>query len=259
MPSSVLVSAGYSVVLATEAAEIRAAQKLRYQVFATELGAELESAGAALDVDRFDALCDHLIIRDDATGACVGTYRMLPPGRSPELYADGEFRLDRLAALRPELVETGRSCVHPDHRNGAVIGLMWAGIARYLHLAGHRWLAGCASVPLADGGLAAAATWGVVRAKHLAPDTHRVAPRNPWPVPAGVAPRPALVPPLLRGYLRLGAKVCGPPAHDPAFGTADFLVLLSLADTDPRYLRRFLGEQGPGAQGPGEQVSGEHG
>ncbi|MFG1920742.1 GNAT family N-acetyltransferase [Cryptosporangium sp. NPDC048952] len=240
MPSSVLVSAGYSVVLATEAAEIRAAQELRYQVFATELGAAINGPG--IDVDKFDALCDHLLIRDDATGTCVGTYRMLPPGRSAELYSDGEFHLDRLAALRPELVETGRSCVHPDHRNGAVIGLMWAGIARYLHLSGHGWLAGCASVPLADGGEAAAATASVVNAKYLAPAAHRVEPRNPWVGPVGAPARLSLVPPLLRGYLRLGARVCGPPAHDPAFGTADFFVLLSLADTDPRYLRRFLGE-----------------
>ena len=246
MPSSVLVSAGYSVVLATEAAEVRAAQELRYRVFATELGAAIyDSArdGRGLDVDRFDARCDHLLIRDDRTGACVGTYRMLPPGRSAELYSDGEFHLDRLDGLRPELVETGRSCVHPDHRNGAVIGLMWAGIARYLHLAGHRWLVGCASVPLADGGEAAAATWAVVRAKYLAPDVHSAEPKQPWYHPGEVAPRLSLVPPLIRGYLRLGAKVCGPPAHDPAFGTADFLVLLSLADTDPRYLRRFLGEE----------------
>lgn len=227
------------MVLATEPAEVRAAQELRYRVFADELGAEIDGSG--VDADRFDPLCDHLLIRDDRTGACVGTYRMLPPGRSAELYSDGEFRLDRLAALRPELVEAGRSCVDPEHRTGAVIGLMWAGIARYLHLAGHRWLAGCASVSLADGGKAAAATWGVVSAKHFASDAYRVEPRQPWPVRSDVAPRTSLVPPLLRGYLRLGAKVCGPPAHDPAFGTADFFVLLSLADADPRYLRRFLG------------------
>ncbi|GAA3386507.1 GNAT family N-acetyltransferase [Cryptosporangium minutisporangium] len=236
------------MVLATEPAEIRAAQELRYRVFADELGAELDGSGVEpIDADRFDPLCDHLLIRDDRTGACVGTYRMLPPGRSAELYSDGEFRLDRLAFLRPQLVEAGRSCVHPDHRTGAVIGLMWAGIARYLHLAGHRWLAGCASVPLADGGAAAAATWALVRAKHLASDAHRVEPWRPWAVEPGAAPRAAFVPPLLRGYLRLGAQVCGPPAHDPAFGTADFFVLLSLADTDPRYLRRFLGDTGSGA------------
>ncbi|TQS43250.1 GNAT family N-acetyltransferase [Cryptosporangium phraense] len=238
MPSPVVVSAGYSVVLATEPAEVRAAQELRYQVFGLELGAELEGVG--IDADRFDSLCDHLLIRDDRTGACVGTYRMLPPGRSAELYSDGEFRLDRLAHLRGELVETGRSCVHPDHRSGAVIGLMWAGIARYMHLAGHQWLAGCASVPLFDGGDAAAATWAVIRAKHLAPDSLRAEPLHPWPVREG-APKASMIPPLLRGYLRLGAKVCGPPAHDPAFGTADFLVLLSMADVDQRYLRRFLG------------------
>src|SRR5690349_1874417 len=92
-PSEVRAPA-YSVVLATEPAEIRAAQDLRYRVFADELGAELDGSGT--DADRFDPLCDHLLIRDDRTGDCVGTYRMLPPGRSGELYSDGEFRLDRL-------------------------------------------------------------------------------------------------------------------------------------------------------------------
>ena len=230
-------------MLATEPAEIRAAQQLRYQVFAAELGAQIDSIDS-VDSDRFDRLCDHLLIRDDRTGACVGTYRMLPPGRSAELYSDGEFRLDRLQYLRSALVETGRSCVHPDHRTGAVIGLMWAGIARYLHLAGHNWLAGCASVSLADGGAAAAATWELVKTKHLAPEQHRVEPWNPWPTETEGPPaaKASMIPPLLRGYLRLGAKVCGPPAYDPAFGTADFYVLLSLDDTDPRYLRRFLGD-----------------
>ena len=252
-PAAAAVSAtaaapGYSVLLATEPAEIRAAQRLRYQVFAAELGAQLEPRGGQIDEDHFDPLCDHLVIRDDRTGGCVGTYRMLPPGRSGELYSDGEFQLARLAELRPGLVEAGRSCVHPAHRTGAVIGLMWAGIARYLHLAGYRWLAGCASVSLADGGAAAAATWSLIQAKHLAPERRQVEPWRPWPVDAATGaalPRASVVPPLLRGYLRLGAKVCGPPAHDPEFGTADFFVLLSLDDADPRYLRRFLGGGSP--------------
>src|SRR6185369_3582480 len=100
-----------------------------------------------------------LVIREDQTGEVVGTYRMLPPHRSQQigrLYADSEFNLSSLRDLRSQIVETGRSCVHPDHRNGAVINLMWAGIARYLHLHGHRWLIGCASVPVADDGYAAA-------------------------------------------------------------------------------------------------------
>jgi putative hemolysin len=242
--SILAVAASYTLQVATDGAQVRAAQRLRYQVFADELGAKLPGApGGAVDADEFDALCDHLIIREEHTGEVVGTYRMLPPGRGDRLYADGEFDLAGLYQLRGSLVETGRSCVHPDHRAGAVINLMWAGIARYLHLHGYRWLAGCASVPLADGGETAASVWELAQRKHLVPPMWRVRPRNPWPVrPAGNgAAAHTDVPPLLRGYLRLGAWICGAPAYDPDFDVADFYVLLSLDRMHPRYLRHFLG------------------
>jgi len=236
----------YSILVAGEPDEVIAAQRLRYQVFAGELGATLHSPVTDLDIDEFDVVCDHLLIREDTTGEIVGTYRMLPPGRSPRLYADGEFDLAGLFELRDAIVETGRSCVHPDHRNGAVINLMWTGIARYLLLRGHRWLVGCASVGLADGGASAASVWAVVREKHLAPPRLRVTPRNPYML--GEAPTTdrrellAAVPPLLRGYLRLGAWIGGEPAYDPDFNCADFLVLLSLDRIGERYMKHFLGE-----------------
>jgi putative hemolysin len=234
-------TARYRVQLATEGEQVQAAQRLRHRVFAQELGATLHSGVLGLDVDVFDAHCDHLIITEDSSGQVVGTYRMLPPGRTGRLYSEGEFHLGSLAPLRDALVETGRSCVHPDHRTGAVINLMWAGIARYMYLSGRRWLAGCASVPEAD----ATAVWHQVRQRHLAPPALRVTPRNPWPVGAEAERRVAL-PPLLKGYLRLGAWVCGPPAHDPDFHVADLLVLLSLDRVDPRYLRHFLGDSSVG-------------
>ncbi|HVV19209.1 MAG TPA: GNAT family N-acyltransferase [Pseudonocardiaceae bacterium] len=235
----------YSLLVAQDGSEVRAAQRLRYQVFAEEMGASLHSPIDGLDIDDFDAYCDHLVVRDEQSGDIVGTYRMLPPDRAAEagrLYSDTEFDLTALAGLRGALVETGRSCVHPDHRSGAVVGLVWAGIARYMLLSGHSWLAGCASVPLADGGELAAGVWDVVRRKHFSPDDYRVAPRVAWDVDAAPRPAPPVVPPLLRGYLRLGAWVCGRPALDADFGVADFFVLLSLANVDQRYLKFFLGE-----------------
>ncbi|HEY0639099.1 MAG TPA: GNAT family N-acyltransferase [Pseudonocardiaceae bacterium] len=234
-------------------AELRAVQRLRHEVFAGELGARLTGPAPGLDGDDLDELCDHLVVREDATGEVVGCYRMLPPERAAaygRLYSDGEFDLRALDGLRPSLVETGRSCVHPDHRSGAVMSLMWAGIARYMLLSGHRWLVGCASVPLADGGVQARAVWSLVSARHLSPVAYRVTPHRPWDVAAAPAGR-AAVPPLLRGYLRLGAWVCGPPAHDPDFGVADFPVLLSTAGVDRRYLRFFLGETPVGEAAPG--------
>lgn len=235
----------YTLRIAADEAEVRSAQRLRHQVFAEELGATLRSPLAGHDIDSFDRYCDHLVVVDEDQGEVVGTYRMLPPTKAKacrRLYSDGEFDLGNLAPLRPALVETGRSCVHPDHRGGAVIGLMWAGLARYLQLTGHRWLAGCASIPISDGGVNAARVWRWASSRHLAPPRLRVTPHQPLPVGAPDTTAPVVVPPLLRGYLRLGAWVCGPPAHDPVFQTADLFVLLSLDRTDPRYLRHFLGD-----------------
>ncbi|MGW5430092.1 GNAT family N-acetyltransferase [Streptomyces sp. NPDC004059] len=233
----------YIVTLARDEDDVRAAQRLRHDVFAGEMGALLATPQPGLDVDAFDAYCDHLLVRDTGTGQVVGTYRLLPPERASvagRLYSEGEFELGALDPIRPGLVEVGRSCVHPDHRDGAVIGLIWAGIARYMVDRGHEWLAGCCSVPLADGGTLATATWERVRAKHLAPEEFRVRPLLPWipnaEAPAGHSELPA----LLRGYLRLGAWVCGEPAHDPDFGVADMYVLLSMRRVNARYLRHFL-------------------
>ncbi|MFG3265594.1 GNAT family N-acetyltransferase [Streptomyces bobili] len=234
----------YTVTLARDEADVRAAQRLRHDVFAGEMGALLTSAEPGLDADPFDAYCDHLLVRDADTGQVVGTYRLLPPERAAvagRLYSESEFDLTPLDGIRPGLVEVGRSCVHPDHRDGAVIGLIWAGIARYMVDNGHEWLAGCCSVPLTDGGTAAAGAWDRVRDKHLAPEEFRVRPLLPWvPQPDLAPPARTELPALLRGYLRLGAWVCGEPAHDPDFGVADLYVLLSMRRVNPRYLRHFL-------------------
>ncbi|WP_422736718.1 GNAT family N-acetyltransferase [Micromonospora sp. WMMD729] len=243
-----LTTSGYTLLIADDPTQVAAAQRLRHEVFATELGATLAPGAAGLDVDPFDAHCDHLIVREDSTGQVVGTYRLLPPGRTDRRYAESEFDLAALDPLRDDLVETGRSCVHPDHRSGAVINLMWAGLTRYLHLRGSRWLGGCASVPVDDGGRTVAGVWAQAQGRHLAPPPLRVRPLRPWFAEPAAALAPAAepaarvaVPPLLRGYLRLGAWICGEPSYDPDFRCADFYVLFSLDRMNPRYLRHFLG------------------
>jgi putative hemolysin len=242
-PETDLDTRRYSLLVARDNDEVRAAQRLRHQVFAEEMGATPHSLSEGVDADEFDERCDHLVVRDDRSGQIVGTYRMLPPEYADGgLYSETEFDLSAIADLRPALVEAGRSCVHPDHRNGAVVGLVWAGIARYMLLSGHKWLAGCASVPLADGGSYAAGVWNLVRGKHLAPEQYRVTPLNPWHPESVEAPPRAVLPPLLKGYLRLGTWVCGRPAHDPDFGVADLFVLLSMDRVDQRYLKFFLGQ-----------------
>lgn len=234
----------YSLLLTRDPAHVRAAQRLRHQVFAQEMGVALAGVEPGYDVDRLDGFCDHLIVCDGA-GAAVGTYRLLPPQAAVEadgLYADDEFDLAALAPLRPRLVEVGRACVHPDHRSGGVVALMWGGLIRYLYLTRNRYLGGCTSVSLADSGATAAAVWRLVESRYLEPEPRRVHPLRPWdPSAAPTLGRPSL-PPLLRGYLRLGARVCGAPAHDARFDSADFFTLLDAERLDRRYLRYLLGD-----------------
>ncbi|MFF2012509.1 GNAT family N-acetyltransferase [Streptomyces sp. NPDC058195] len=223
---------------------IRAAQRLRYRVFAQELGARLDTPVGGHDVDAFDDLAEHLIVTERTTGEVVGTHRLLPPGRPRGSYAETEFDLRGLLPVRSSMIEVGRSCVHPGHRGGAVIGLLWAGTARYALLSGRRYLGGCASVPLDDGGRAASAAWLASATAYMAPGGLRVRPHRPW-VPRGpgaAAPGHAALPPRLRGYAHLGARVCGAPAHDPQFGVADFFVLLDMDRLNRRYRRYLLGE-----------------
>jgi len=232
----------YEVRLATTENELAQAQRLRHEVFAGEWGASLEHTH--LDIDALDSWCDHLVVRELRTGSVVGTYRLLPPDRAAVAggcYAASEFDISSLNSIAGDLVELGRSCVHPRHRNGAVIGLLWSAVIRYLVTEGHNWLSGCTSVPLIDSGVQAASVWYQVSAKHLSPETYAVNPHRPWrPDPNSPVIRAAM-PPLLRGYLRLGAWVCGPPAHDPNFDSADFFMLLDLRRLTPRHRQHFLG------------------
>ena len=234
-----------SVGIASSAQQVREAQRLRYRVFVEEMGARLNTPEAGLDVDIFDAYCDHLLVRDDISNEVVGTYRILPPHQAKRigsLYSESEFDLTRLANLRQRMVEVGRSCVHPDYRNGGTITLLWAGLAEYMLKNGYDYLIGCASISMADGGHAAASIYRQASAKHLGPIEWRVFPRCPLPLAAlEQKDLEATLPPLIKGYLRVGAYVCGEPAWDPDFNTADLLLLLPLARMNPRYMKHFMG------------------
>jgi putative hemolysin len=229
-----------SVGLAGDDGERRAAQRLRWKVFAEELGAKLESAEPGIDQDIFDPYCEHLVVRDGAE--VVGTYRLLPPEGAKRIglyYAETEFDLTRLRGIRSRLVEVGRSCIAPGYRSGAVIALLWSGLARYMLAHGHGYLAGCASISMADGGQAAAALQRLE--EHLAPVEYRVLPRRRVPETRVSEKEKAVLPPLVKGYLRCGAWVCGEPAWDPEFNCADFFMLLPLARIEARYARHFFG------------------
>jgi len=231
-----------NVRLAESPDEILAAQKLRWQVFADELGAHLPSRTPGVDQDIFDPYCDHLIVRNEDNGRVVGTYRILPPEaarRIGDYYSESEFDLTRLGHLRTRLVEIGRSCIDAEFRTGGVIALLWAGLARYMQHNGHEYLMGCASVGMRDGGHNAAGIYNVL-AEHMAPLEYRVFPRCPLPLDKIEAAATPEVPPLLKGYMRAGAWICGEPAWDPDFNTADLLLLLPMSCVDGRYSRHFV-------------------
>ncbi len=228
--------------LARDPADVAAAQRLRYRVFAEELGARLPSAAEAVDRDEFDAHCQHLILRDRATDEVVGTYRILPDtsaARIGRFYAAGEFDLGGIVGL-PGLVEVGRACVHPDYRTGTALALLLAGLARHIKAAGHQYVMGCASVPVGDDpGPAATLCRRLVR-DYASPPEWRVCPHHAFDVRTPDHPENLPLPTLLRAYLRMGAYVCGQPAWDDAFRTADLLVLLPMARLNERYTQRLL-------------------
>ncbi len=228
------------VCLASSMEDVIAAQKLRYQIFSEEYGAQL--VGNGIDHDVFDNYCDHLIVRDLITEDIVGTYRILPPAQAKRigcLYSEGEFFLNRLDGIRKNMVEVGRSCVDANYRNGAAIMLLWSGLAEYMKRGGYRHLMGCASVSLRDGGHQAASLYQRVLADHLADVQYQAFPKNRLPIEKLSSDIDVEAPALIKGYLRLGAKICGEPAWDPDFNTADFLMLLSLDKMNARYARHF--------------------
>lgn len=241
-----------AVALARSPADIEDAQRLRYKVFAEEMGAKIGNPATGIESDEFDPYCDHLIVRDVDTLRIVGTYRILAPHRARELgrlYSDSEFDLSRLQVIAPSMVEVGRSCVHRDYRFGSTILLLWAGMAHYMRAGGYLHLIGCASVPLADGGRSAARIREELQ-KYLSNPEYRVFPRLAFPYHRIAPAASAELPPLLKGYLRIGCKICGEPAWDPDFNTADFLVWLALPNLHPRYARHFelLAAQGEQAE-----------
>lgn len=229
--------------VARTAAEVQEAQRIRYKVFGEEMGASLPSAALGMDIDRFDSFCDHLLVRDNEDNKVVGTYRMLPPEQAVKAggyYSETEFDMSRLAHLRGSMVEVGRSCVHQDYRDGATITQLWAGLADYIGKNGYEYLIGCASISMGDGGHYAASVYDKVRKLHAAPTEYSVFPHCPLPLHALNHNLDVSIPPLIKGYLRLGAYIAGQPAWDPDFNTADLFILMPVSRMNPRYAKHFM-------------------
>ncbi len=234
----------YRTRLATSQADIEAAQRLRFEVFNVELQEGLdESWRTQLDSDRYDATCDHLIIEHIATGKIVGTYRLQTGDMAAAAngyYSEQEFDFTPFAPFRGEIVELGRACVHQDHRRGNVLDLLWRGIASYTRERKARYLVGCSSLTSQDAALGHA-MFAQLAPEYLAPEEFRTTPLPAYALPdvepLAVCPRP---PRLLRTYLSVGSKICGPPALDREFGTIDFLTLIDLTALPAATSARFL-------------------
>jgi putative hemolysin len=235
----------YSTRLARDGSEVRAAQALRFAVFNLELNEGLvESLATGLDADPFDEVCDHLLVEHRPTGEIVGTYRLqtgLTAAENLGYYSEQEFDFQPYEPIRAQLIELGRACIHQQHRNLVVLGLLWKGIADYARERGGRYLCGCSSLTAQDPTVGASAYSEMYR-KHLVESPWRT---QPWPAfdcPLDqLAEESPKIPKLLRAYLSLGAKICGPPALDRQFKTIDFLTLLDLHAMPALVRARFLG------------------
>lgn len=235
----------YTVRLARDAADIQAAQRLRFEIFNLELNEGLDTAYlSGLDADRFDDCCDHLLVEDTRTGAVVGTYR-LQTGQLAAAhhgyYSAQEFDFTPFEPIRCQTVELGRACVHKDHRKLAVLNLLWRGIATYAVERKARYLIGCSSLTSQDEGVGLA-MFETLRAGHLVAEAFRTTPIGDYRiVNSASSAEPIAVPKLLRAYLSLGAKICGPPALDREFKTIDFLTILDLHALSTAARHHFLG------------------
>ena len=247
-PQKSVNHSGLIVEWAKHEDQVREAQRLRFNVFAQEMGARLKETLPGHDIDLFDDFCEHLIIRDAASEQVIGTYRVLTPAQAKRVgstYSDLEFDLTRLWRYRDRMVELGRSCVHPEHRHGGVIMALWGALAEFMVRNKLDVMIGCASIPMLHQGVVsgevAASIWHQLKRTHLAGVEDQVTPRLALPVEQWEV-NPAFEPPaLIKGYLRLGAKVLGAPAWDPDFNTADLPMLMKINDMPPRYRKHFLG------------------
>ena len=240
----------FEIKITRDPDEIHEAQKLRFEVFNLEMKKGLEeSYQRGLDVDKFDSICDHLIVRERNQRRVVGTYRLLLGSEARKhlgFYSEQEFNLENIKKLDGELLELGRSCAHKDYRDKALIHLMWQSIAEYVKNHQVHYLFGCASFPTTDPEEVGQSI-ALIKEKYYAPEKFRVE-----PVPGmrltglredvKIADREELffrLPSLIKGYLRVGALLCGPPALDLEFGTIDLFLLLDVNRASDEYRRRF--------------------
>lgn len=261
-----VVGGSLRIRLAEDVSEIRAAQALRYRVFYESMTARPtpEMAAARRDFDSFDDFCDHLLVFDEERGsgpsAVVGTYRVMRregAARRGQFYTSDEYQIDNLASYPGEILELGRSCVDPTYRSGATMQLLWRGIAEYVFYHDISIMFGCASLPGTDP-QQLSMPLAYLYHHHLAPPALRVRAVPERYVSMDLLPpdqveiaaaRQAL-PPLIKGYLRLGGFVGDGAVVDPEFGTTDVCVVVKTDWVTDKYLRHYKREDHGGEREP---------
>ena len=248
LPTDVVESGPYRLAFARTVEELRAIQRLRFEVFNLELGEGLESSFASgLDEDDLDEVMHHILISDRRTDEVVGTYRMQTAAMAAAnsgFYTAREFDFSGFPmGIIDDAVEVGRACIAKEHRSRRVLHLLWRGLAVYLTRTGKHHLFGCCSLTTQDGRVGNAAHAFLVAEGRLHPSARA------WPLPGfecgphvhGDSPEePVDIPPLFQSYLNLGAKICGPPAIDREFRTIDFLVVLDVRELESHVFRSFF-------------------
>jgi putative hemolysin len=242
-----LAAPSFSARWAVTPRDVARAQRLRFRIFADEMGATLKSESAGHDVDEFDMHCMHLLVLshdEEGEGDVVATCRVLLPEGARQVgrfYCDDEFDLSAVRDLRPRTVEMGRVCVAPAWRNGLLILSLWRELGKLMTQQGLDVLIGCASVGVSDGGAFASHLWNKLQPDYLVEPVLRVLPLHPLALRPGDEHSAVQVPALIKGYLRCGGRLLGPPALDASFNTADFPMMLRLCDLPQRYGKRVLG------------------
>lgn len=229
------------VAFATTPEEIAETQKLRYEVFARELGATIGNEAQGYDQDRFDPFCQHIIVRETG-GQIVACSRILTTERATGcggFYSQTEFDLTPILALPGRIMEVGRTCVHAHYRQGPAIALLLYGLARFMEDHAYDYLIGCGSIPLSPDRDQALRTIAALIRRHGCPQPWRVQPHHPLPLVPGEGDDSA-APALLRAYMRLGGYIGGAPCFDPAFNVADVFILMLRSRFNYRYLERLL-------------------
>jgi putative hemolysin len=231
----------YTLLIAKDRQQIRAAQALRYQVFSEELGANLKTPIPNYDIDYYDDFCHHILVCDAANNEVIGCTRILTSDQvaaAGGYYSESEFDLTNIYQIKGKLIEVGRTCVHAAHRRGSVMSLLWAGLSRFMVEQNCDYFMGCASIPLTDD--AWLPLFDKLQQNYGSDENMRVFPKLPLNKSIVHENSKVEIPALLKAYIRLGAKICGEPCWDAQFKVADVFIIVSLENLQQRYFKHFV-------------------